>query len=103
MTAPYHFREFTLRAELVESLERYVQHGVPVGDFLRAAICNDFMEVCGRADDDNQRNLPALAAYLYNEMPMSRRGAENYAAWVKECAGGSPPRFLDGETEESSS
>ena len=63
MTAPYQFREFTLRAEMVEALDRYVRHGVPVGDFLYAAICNDFMELCGRADDDNQRNLPALAAF----------------------------------------
>ena len=86
MTSPYHFREFTLRAEMVEALDRYVRHGVPVGDFLYAAICNDFMELCGRADDDLQRNLPALAAFLYNEVPMALRGAEKYAAWVKGCA-----------------
>ena len=62
------------------------KHDIADGDFLYAAICNDFMELRGRADDDNLRNLPALAAFLYNEVPMALRGAEKYAAWVKGCA-----------------
>lgn len=80
---PYRFNEFVVRADMVEALWEYVHQGVPLGDFLRAVVCNDLVEACGRADDGNVRNMPAFAAYLYNEMPQGSWGsAEAYERWI---------------------
>jgi hypothetical protein len=80
---PYRFFDYTLRDDMVAALKRYAKDRVPLGDFLEAAVCNDFVEAAGRADEDNQRNLPALAAYLYNEMPRESWGSRAaYKAWL---------------------
>ena len=84
MSSAYHFGEFVVSAEMVEALENYVHQRFAPGGFLEAVICNNFKEACGRADGFNIRNLPAFAAYLYNEMPSPSQGSpEAYEAWLK--------------------
>lgn len=84
MSNDYTFWNFRLRADMVEALEAYVNEGRPLGDFLYAAITNNFMAAVGCADEDNQRNLPALAGYIYNEIPSSCHGSpEAYKAWLE--------------------
>lgn len=62
--------DYTLiREDIIASLERYVKHGIKCGDFLTAVLANDLTEACGRADDDNQRTLFHIVAYIYNELP----------------------------------
>jgi len=65
----YHFREFTIRPQMIAAIRRYVDEGLEPGDFLTAVICNDLAEACARADDENLRNLPAFVAYFYNMTP----------------------------------
>lgn len=80
---PYHYNGFVARADMIEALIRYAVYRVPLGDFLTAVVSNDMMEACGRADENNARNLPAFCAYLYNEMPAgSFRSEEAYIAWL---------------------
>ena len=81
----YTHNGMTVRAEIVESLEQYRDLAIPTGDFLRAVISNDLKEACGRADDDNARNLCAIVAWLYNNAPMGCWGSvEKYENWVKQ-------------------
>lgn len=65
----YCFQDFYIPERMMPSIKRYVEEGVKPGDFLTAVIENDLSEACGRADDENMRNLPAYAAYFYNETP----------------------------------
>lgn len=83
MSQDYRFRGWCARSEMVEALDRYAQLRHPVGDFLTAVLCNDLKEACGRADDDNLHNLPAIVAYCYNVLPMPCWGSpEKVAAWI---------------------
>ena len=82
-TKEYMFRRWYIPERMMDGLIRYRDHGVPPGNFLTAIICNDFKEICGRADDENLRNLPAYAGYLYNEMPNGSHGSKAIMkAWI---------------------
>lgn len=64
-------------------LERYVEHHIKPGRFLRAVLENDFVLAAGRADDTNQRYLMAWADTLYNEIPRGCWGSpEKVKAWL---------------------
>jgi len=82
MTERYTFQGFYIRPDMVESLERYVEGGVPPGGFLQAVLCNDLAEACSRADLENLRNIPAFAAYLHNRVPWGAWGDyKRFEAW----------------------
>lgn len=79
----YIFRGYEIRDDMLDALNKYIEHGHPVGDFLTAVLCNDLMEACGRADDENMANLPAYCAFMYNEMPPASFGSRGkVAAWL---------------------
>lgn len=68
-----------------ESLDRYVSHGVPPGDFLRAVLENDLKEAIGRADWINGPAIHHIVSYCYNELPSPSWGSpERVAAWLEE-------------------
>ena len=95
----YEFRGFTIRDDMLAALRRYVDHGVPVGDFLRNVICNDLKNAVGHADDDNLRNLPAFVGWFYNECPMGCWGSEQaYLTWIDDHAAKRAEQ-LEGETK----
>lgn len=91
----YEFNGFFVRDEMEAALRRYVEDGLIPGDFLQSVICNDLVEACGRADYVNIQNLPAFAAYLYNEMPATSWGSREkmlaYAAEQKAARGAGQP------------
>jgi hypothetical protein len=79
----YGFREFYIPDKMMPSIELYIKEGVPPGDFLTAIICNDLKEACGRADNENIRNLPAYAAFFYNNAPADCHGSkEIMKKWI---------------------
>ena len=41
MAKDYHFREWRVRADMVAALEKYINYGYPLGDFLQAVVSND--------------------------------------------------------------
>lgn len=66
-----------------ESLERYIQHGVLPGSFLRAVLRNDLTESVGYADAYNCAALPHIAMWLYNEAPAMCWGSQvKVDAWI---------------------
>jgi hypothetical protein len=80
----YTFNDFYIPDHMMGAIQRYIEHGIHPGDFLRAVISNDLREAVGRADDENRRNLPAYVAYFYNEAPTGCWGSSsNYQSWIK--------------------
>lgn len=64
-----------MREDIKNSLDCYVNHGRPTGDFLRAVLANDLMMAFGRADIDNQRDMFSICDYVYNYMPDNCHGS----------------------------
>jgi len=74
---------------------QYVNHGVPVGDFLTGVLKNDLMHAIGYADQYNIRALREIALYIHNHTPGTCNGSEeNIEAWIK--AGGISGRAATG-------
>lgn len=65
-------------------LERYIDHGIPTGGFLRACLENDFVSACSRANFISADELTALALFLTFEMPpLSWGSRERVSAWLE--------------------
>lgn len=70
-------------AHLIPSLDRYVQHHIPTGGFLRACLENDLVDAAGRADHQNIHLLAEIACYMYNDMPRACWGSpDKVNAWL---------------------
>jgi len=79
----YPYRDWAIPEPMLGAIDRYLNHRIPPGGFWRAVLANDFVGVCGEADDDNIRNLPAYAAFLHNEMPAVAWGnPQSVREWV---------------------
>ncbi len=71
--------------QLKQAIDRYVNHGIPTGDFLRAVLENNLMEAIGRADDDNIKIIHNICRYVYNEIPMICHGnIEKVQKWIEK-------------------
>ena len=80
----YRFQHYYIPERMEPSIRRYIDDKVLPGDFLQAVICNDLKEAVGRADEENMDNLPAYAAYFYNEAPATCWGSpEKMKAWIE--------------------
>ena len=76
---------------------RYVEFGVPPGDFLTAVLCNDLRAACGLADDNNRGRLFEIVSWFYNEAPEPCWGSpERVRAWVERQT----PRRAEATREE---
>ena len=65
-----------------EGMLLYIENGIIPGDFLRAVLENNFVEVIGRADLINRRELENYAGFLYWEMPSGSWGSrEKVLEW----------------------
>ena len=82
-TSPYIHRGTELPEHLRESIDAYVQHGRPVGDFLKAVIENDLARAVAMADEEGLHKLVAIVGYLYNRCPASCWGGPIiYRTWI---------------------
>ena len=73
-----------LPVHMRESLKAYVERGIPVGDFLRLCIENDYYHAAARADVPNQYALFDYIYFFHNYAPAQCHGSpENYNAWIK--------------------
>jgi hypothetical protein len=72
---PFHLRD---------GLRRYVEHGIPPGDFLKALISNRLWETLTRADDTLGRDeITAIFRWLYQCAPPECFGTfDKMQAWV---------------------
>ena len=95
----YEFNEFYIPERMMRGLQLYVEQGILPGSFLQAVLRNDFKEVCGQADEENMRNLPAYAAWLYNVAPAACQGSmEKVDAWCEHKWRKSQELITDTET-----
>lgn len=69
MKESFTFYGMTVRPDIIESLNAWVMNARPVGGFLEAVLENNLVAAMSRADDENLRTLPAVVAYVYNELP----------------------------------
>lgn len=80
----YTFRHWSIPDRMMGAITRYLEQGIPPGDFLTAVIDNDFQGAIGRADEENMANLPAYAAYFSNEAPSPCWGSPaKRRAWLE--------------------
>lgn len=72
-----------IRRDILDAMDRYGQHHIPLGDFLTAVMANDLMAAIGRADDDNRQVLWNICGYVYNELPSQCHGSPAIVeAWL---------------------
>lgn len=66
-----------------DSIRRYIEDGIPMGDFLTAVFANDLLGAFGRADHINQNLIRDYALWVYNEAPSPCHGSyERVKAWI---------------------
>lgn len=76
--------QFYIPDRMMEGIYRYMEEGCLPGRFLTAVIENNLMNACAWADDENVQNIPAYAAYLYNECPSASHGSKKKMQdWIK--------------------
>ena len=69
--------------ETLNALDRYVNHRIPTGDFLRAALENNFVNAVCYADEENTGALVDIAQHIYNELPSACWGSrEAVKKWL---------------------
>lgn len=74
-----------MKQNIVEALNRYVEHHIETGGFLRAVLENDLMQAFGRADLENRRDMFEICSYVYNELPFNCHGSpEKVQAWLAQ-------------------
>jgi len=61
---------------IIEGLNRYVEHKIPTGSFLRAVLENDLVESCARADHKNINRIPSIVQYIYENLPHNCWGSK---------------------------
>lgn len=70
-----------------QTIDLYVQKGVPTGSCTEAILSNDLFDAFGRADQDTRAAMFEIVSYIYNNCPSGCHGGrEIYSAWLK--AGG---------------
>ena len=68
---------YTLLPEHIRGgTQRWIEHGVPPGDFLIAVICNQLKQSFMWADDINRFRMFDIVSFFYNEAPSECHGSE---------------------------
>lgn len=58
----------------------------PTGSFLEAILTNDLKRAVGHADRYNMLTIPAIVAYMVNELPFECYGStKKYDAWIAKA------------------
>lgn len=57
-----------------DSIARYVDHGIPTGDMLRAVLANDLQGAFARADIRTAKAMAAIVGWIYNRVPRNMCG-----------------------------
>ncbi len=64
---------------------RYIERGIPPGNFMQAVIRNDLFDALGRADDINRHRLYDICCFFYNDAPSGCFGSlERLSTWMKQ-------------------
>lgn len=63
-----------------EAVERYIEYGIPPGNFLEAVLANDLLGAFGRADSMNKNAMARWAEFVYNYLPINSHGSREIVA-----------------------
>lgn len=67
----------------VETLERYLLHGIPTGDGIKAVLEGDLFVAISRLDKENLAALKPLCILILNDFPSPAFGsAKNVRNWI---------------------
>lgn len=67
-----------------DSLDRYVNHRIETGSFMRAVLENDLFEAINRGDKDSLEALPNIVRYIYNNVRSDCYGSpQRVREWLK--------------------
>lgn len=87
-TLEIHINPVEVPPHLRAALQRYVEHRIPTGGFLRAVLENDLLGAVARADSENSAILSKIVKYIYHELPNGCWGSpEKVEAWLKPGPG----------------
>jgi hypothetical protein len=65
------------------TIDNYILQGIPVGDFLRNLLCDNWRHAIAHADVENKRDLAEICEYLRFNCPASCIGsADKYEEWI---------------------
>lgn len=64
-----------MQPSTLASLEAYRTDGRHPGGFLTYCLENDLVNAIGSADDESLKELPEIAAYIWNKLPRSVWGS----------------------------
>jgi len=68
-----------------EGMERYIEHGILPGSFLKALLSNDLMTCISRADEVNSKYINHWVKWLYNYAPFDCYGSHDVMMkWSKK-------------------
>ena len=74
----------SLPAHMRGGIQRYIEEGVPPGDFLTAVLSNDLKESFARADDKNIAAMFEWVSFLYNYAPIYCHGSKDKVEkWIE--------------------
>lgn len=77
-------QEHGLPRHMWDTIIEYIVQGRPVGEFLEAVLCNDFMKAVAKADIVNSQRLKDYAIFLYSVAPAGSFGSPSaYQEWVR--------------------
>jgi hypothetical protein len=62
--------------DIIDSLNRWRDHGIQPGGFLTAVLRNDLKGAVNRADENNMHIIPDIVFVLYNDYPSAMSGYE---------------------------
>lgn len=69
-----------MREDMKESIDLYVQRGIPPGDFLQAVLANDLMDAFRRADSQDREAWYDICSYIYSHTPRGCHGSREVVA-----------------------
>ena len=73
-----------LPQHLQGGVKRYIEQGIPPGDFLTAVITNNLLLAISHADDTSLAALPEIVRFFYNESPGGCWGTpEKMKLWLE--------------------
>jgi hypothetical protein len=71
-------------ASIVAAIDRFVQHRIAPGSFVRAILSNDLTGAFRTADEDSLRGLLDIMRYIHWNIPAGCHGSESKVKkWLK--------------------
>lgn len=73
---------------IIDSLDRYVNDGIPPGGFLTAVLANDLTNAFAKADAYNYQMLGDIVRFVFNKVPAAAWGShEAVDQWIESKRG----------------